>query len=305
MKRIAVLISGSGSNLRNLATECLNNLYGKCEIAVVISNRPDVLGLKIADEFGLKSLVLEDIGKKVNITHENIEAYNKFVELREKAEHFVSTFNNKSFIDAVKTVFNEASEVRDDATERISPFGKLNLWDIAKHYTALYRQKNDKFARGLAGEYADTTEGKFITFIVFLLENPIFLHFLEREKYDEDLHKILTKEKIDYIFLAGFMRILGSSFVSKWEEKIFNIHPSLLPSFGGAKAVKEALEYGAKITGCTVHYVSSGVDKGKIIAQESVQIVKDDTEETLHEKIKQLEKVVYPKVLNDLINNKL
>lgn len=104
----------------------------------------------------------------------------------------------------------------------------------------------------------------------------------------------------DYILLAGYMRIVPPEFVSAFEGKIINIHPALLPSFKGLHGQRQALEYGVKIAGCTVHYVDEGMDTGKIIAQRAVEVKDDDTEETLSARILEQEHQLYPAVVKML-----
>lgn len=104
----------------------------------------------------------------------------------------------------------------------------------------------------------------------------------------------------DYIILAGYMRIVPPEFVSAFEGRIINIHPALLPSFKGLHGQRQALEYGVKIAGCTVHYVDEGMDTGKIIAQRAVEVKEDDTEETLSARILEQEHQVYPEVVKML-----
>ena len=110
--------------------------------------------------------------------------------------------------------------------------------------------------------------------------------------------EILEKNDVDFIVLAGFMRILSPLFVNKYNNKIINIHPSLLPLFPGSHAHKDAIEAGVNESGCTVHFVDEGVDTGPIILQESISIDKEDNEETLAEKILPLEHKLLPKALN-------
>lgn len=104
----------------------------------------------------------------------------------------------------------------------------------------------------------------------------------------------------DYILLAGYMRIVPPEFVAAFEGKIINIHPALLPSFKGLHGQRQALEYGVKIAGCTVHYVDEGMDTGKIIAQRAVEVKDDDTEETLSARILEQEHQLYPAVVKML-----
>ena len=118
-----------------------------------------------------------------------------------------------------------------------------------------------------------------------------------------ELHvtKLCSSNDIDLIVLAGFMKLLSPAFVAAWKGKIINIHPSLLPSFPGAHAIEQAVEYGVKYTGVTVHYVDEGMDTGQIIAQEPVKIAKNDTIKNLYGKIHKVEHKLYPKVIKDLL----
>ncbi|HAO67050.1 MAG TPA: phosphoribosylglycinamide formyltransferase, partial [Verrucomicrobiales bacterium] len=95
--------------------------------------------------------------------------------------------------------------------------------------------------------------------------------------------------KVDWIVLAGFMRILKGDFLKAFPNRVINIHPSLLPSFPGLEAWKQALEYGVKYTGCTVHFVDQGIDTGAIILQETVPVMDDDTPQRLHARIQDAE----------------
>lgn len=125
-----------------------------------------------------------------------------------------------------------------------------------------------------------------------------------RTKLDEASEKsyiaALYEAQVDVVALAGFMRILKGDFLRTFAGKVINIHPSLLPSFPGLHAWKQALDYGVKHTGCTVHYVDQGVDTGPIIAQQVVPVLDQDTPETLHERIQQAERTLYPWVLSQL-----
>lgn len=116
----------------------------------------------------------------------------------------------------------------------------------------------------------------------------------DREAYDAKLHHELVKANIRFVCLAGFMRILSQGFVRKWEGRIVNIHPSLLPAFRGLNPQAQALEAGVKTTGCTVHYVVPEVDAGAIIAQSEVPVLPDDTVETLSARILAAEHKLYP-----------
>ena len=120
-----------------------------------------------------------------------------------------------------------------------------------------------------------------------------------RTKLDEDAERAyvtaLLAARVDLIVLAGFMRVLKGDFLRAFEGRIVNIHPSLLPSFPGLEAWKQALDHGVKVTGCTVHFVDAGVDSGAIISQHTVPVLDQDTEETLHERIHAAEHELYPK----------
>ena len=104
----------------------------------------------------------------------------------------------------------------------------------------------------------------------------------------------------DLLILAGFMKILPAEFIIRFNEKIINIHPSLLPSFKGKNAIRKAFDHGVKISGCTVHWVSEEVDQGKIIAQAPVRVMETDTYETLYQKIQAAEHVLLPTVISNL-----
>lgn len=125
-----------------------------------------------------------------------------------------------------------------------------------------------------------------------------------RTKLDEETERVwigkLQEAKVDLIVLAGFMRILKGDFLRAFPERVVNIHPSLLPAFPGLEAWRQALEYGVKITGCTVHFVDQGVDSGPIIVQEAVPVLDDDTPATLHERIQQAERRIYPAAVKAL-----
>lgn len=121
--------------------------------------------------------------------------------------------------------------------------------------------------------------------------------YKKREDYDAKLHEALLAAGVEFICLAGFMRIITADFINKWYGKIINIHPSLLPSFRGHDAHRQVLLSGVKITGCTVHYVVPEVDAGAIIAQGATTVELEDTEETLQERVKKVEHRVFPEAM--------
>jgi len=124
-----------------------------------------------------------------------------------------------------------------------------------------------------------------------------FKSYKNREDYDKEIIKALEEKKIDLVVLAGYMRILSPFFINAYKNKIMNIHPALLPSFPGLHAQRQAVEYGAKVSGCTVHFVDEGVDSGPIVLQKSVEVNDDDTEELLAERILKEEHQIYPKAI--------
>ncbi len=121
--------------------------------------------------------------------------------------------------------------------------------------------------------------------------------FSNRLEYDKKLVEIISKENPDLIVLAGYMRILSEEFIDAFEGKIVNIHPSLVPAFQGLNAQKQALDFGAKFSGCTVHFVTKELDNGPIIIQAVVPILPEDTEETLSNRILQYEHRIYPQAI--------
>jgi phosphoribosylglycinamide formyltransferase-1 len=104
----------------------------------------------------------------------------------------------------------------------------------------------------------------------------------------------LQEARVDLVALAGFMRILKGGILRAFAQRVVNIHPALLPAFPGLEAWKQALAYGVKLTGATVHFVDEGVDTGPIIAQRAVPVLPGDTPESLHARIQEAERVVYP-----------
>jgi phosphoribosylglycinamide formyltransferase-1 len=115
----------------------------------------------------------------------------------------------------------------------------------------------------------------------------------------------LQDARVDLVVLAGFMRILKGDFLRAFEGRVVNIHPSLLPSFPGLEAWRQALDYGVKVTGCTVHLVDQGVDTGPILAQSAVPVLDGDTPETLHGRIQEAERALYPRVVAALATGRI
>lgn len=121
--------------------------------------------------------------------------------------------------------------------------------------------------------------------------------FRDRAAFDEALHGVLVEAGAEFICLAGFMRVLGPAFVARWRDRVINIHPSLLPAFKGLNAHEQVLEAGARITGCTVHFVRPAVDSGPIIVQAAVPVHPDDTPEGLEARVLEAEHHCYPLAL--------
>ncbi|MEA1939437.1 MAG: phosphoribosylglycinamide formyltransferase [Candidatus Caldatribacteriota bacterium] len=117
--------------------------------------------------------------------------------------------------------------------------------------------------------------------------------FNNKEEYDREIVSILKEKEIDLVVLAGYMKILTPYFINAYKNRIMNIHPALLPSFPGLHVQKKAIEYGVKVSGCTVHFVDEGLDSGPIILQKAVKVKEDDTEESLTERILKEEHKLY------------
>ncbi len=129
--------------------------------------------------------------------------------------------------------------------------------------------------------------------------------FKSKEEFDLELIRILKNNGVDLVILAGFMRIITPTFLKSFPQKVMNIHPALLPSFPGIHGQKQALEYGVKFSGCTVHFVDEVVDTGPIIIQSAVQVFDDDTEETLAARILKEEHRIYPQAIQLFAEGKI
>lgn len=144
-------------------------------------------------------------------------------------------------------------------------------------------------------------------------ERKLPAHFIPpgqfRTKLDEAAERAfvaaLQAARVDLVVLAGFMRVLKGDFLRAFEGRIVNIHPSLLPSFPGLEAWKQALDHGVKVTGCTVHFVDAGVDAGAIIGQQTVPVRDDDTAESLHQRIHAAEHELFPRCVAALARREI
>ena len=126
-----------------------------------------------------------------------------------------------------------------------------------------------------------------------------------RESFDDAMHQQLLAWEIDLVILAGFMRILTPNFVSQWQGKMLNIHPSLLPFYKGINTHQRVLNTGDRLHGCTVHFVTAELDAGQSIAQSVIQVSLQDTAESLAQRVHQLEHFIYPQVVQWLCNGQL
>jgi phosphoribosylglycinamide formyltransferase 1 len=129
--------------------------------------------------------------------------------------------------------------------------------------------------------------------------------YSSRKQYDRKILELLEEEKVDVIVLAGYMFVLSGEFVSKYKNKILNIHPALLPSFKGAHGIRDAFDYGVKVTGVTVHFVDKGLDSGPIILQQAMDIKQDYSLEELEENIHKVEHKIYPLAVKYFCEDKL
>ncbi|MCG7208559.1 MULTISPECIES: phosphoribosylglycinamide formyltransferase [Streptomyces] len=127
--------------------------------------------------------------------------------------------------------------------------------------------------------------------------------FGTREEWDRALAEAVAAHRPDLVVSAGFMKIVGKEFLARFGGRTVNTHPALLPSFPGAHGVRDALAYGAKVTGCTVHFVDDGVDTGPIIAQGVVEVRDEDDESALHERIKDVERRLLVEVVGRIARN--
>jgi phosphoribosylglycinamide formyltransferase-1 len=127
----------------------------------------------------------------------------------------------------------------------------------------------------------------------------------DRAAYDGAIVALLREREIELVILAGFMRILSPAFVREYRGRIMNIHPSLLPSFPGVDGVRQALDYGVKVSGCSVHFVDEGLDTGPIILQEAVPVFDHDTVETLQQRIHEVEHRLYRQAIQLFVAGKL
>jgi phosphoribosylglycinamide formyltransferase-1 len=149
--------------------------------------------------------------------------------------------------------------------------------------------------------YAQERAGKHGIESLFI--NPA--DYKTREDYDRKIVEELKKRKTNLVLLAGYMRIVTPNVVKEYKNRMMNIHPALLPSFPGLHAQKQALDYGMKVSGCTVHFVDEEVDHGSIIIQRAVEVREDDDEDTLAARILEQEHKIYPEAVRLFVEGKL
>ncbi len=130
-------------------------------------------------------------------------------------------------------------------------------------------------------------------------------NYPDKETFEEALITTLKQHQVDWVVLAGFMRILSPAFIRHFPQRIVNIHPSLLPAFPGLNAIEQAWRYGVKITGCTIHLVDEGCDTGPILAQQPVSVANDENLESLTEAVHRAEHALYPQVLEKISQGKI
>ncbi|WNY29414.1 Phosphoribosylglycinamide formyltransferase [Methanimicrococcus stummii] len=159
--------------------------------------------------------------------------------------------------------------------------------------TCVVSDKEEAFALKRAEKHGIT--GIFV--------NPA--EFSSRQEYDDKLLEILKEKETDLVLLAGYLRIISASLIDAYKNRIINIHPSLLPSFKGLNAQKQAIDYGVKFTGCTVHFVEPDLDAGPIIMQKIIPVLENDTADTLAERLLVEENKAYREVVKLFVDGKL
>lgn len=136
-----------------------------------------------------------------------------------------------------------------------------------------------------------------------LVERPVWDSSFDRDAYSDRIVDLLHEHEIELVAMAGFGTVLGGSVFEAFPNRIINTHPALLPSFPGWHGVRDALAFGVKVTGCTIHIATAQVDHGPILAQEAVRVLDDDDETTLHERIKVAERRLYIDTLRSLVDS--
>ena len=162
-------------------------------------------------------------------------------------------------------------------------------------------KKNSKFKIGLVISNKSNIKG--LNYAKKFKIKKKIINYFHIKKAEKDVLNQLKKNKIDLVCLAGFMKILSINFIKNFNGKIINIHPSLLPKYKGLNTHQRAIDNKEKYSGCTVHYVNSKIDSGKIILQKKVKILKNDTSKRLSKRVLKYEHIIYPKALNKVLSN--
>tara|TARA_B100001121_G_C18611683_1_gene584753 strand:- start:584 stop:1168 length:585 start_codon:yes stop_codon:yes gene_type:complete len=162
-------------------------------------------------------------------------------------------------------------------------------------------KKNSKFKICLV--ISNNINAKGLNYAKKYKINKKIVNYLNLKKAEKNILLEVKKRKVDIICLAGFMKIISKHFIKKFKGKIINIHPSLLPKYKGLNTHKRAIDNNESYSGCTVHYVNSKLDSGKIILQKRVKILKNDDIKTLSKRVLKQEHQLYPKALNKVLNN--
>ncbi len=170
-----------------------------------------------------------------------------------------------------------------------------NFKNLIKHSF----KKNSKFKISLV--ISNNSKAKGLNYAKKHNINKKIINYENNKKAEKNILKELKKSKIELICLAGFMRILSNNFIKKFKKKILNIHPSLLPKYKGLDTHQKVIDNKEKYSGCTVHYVSSQLDSGKIIMQKKIKIFRNDTSDKIAKRILKQEHLLYPKALKKVL----
>ena len=170
-----------------------------------------------------------------------------------------------------------------------------------KNLIEFSKKKNSKFKINLV--ITNNPNAKGLGFAKKFKIKKKIISYRNIKKAEISILKVLSKNKIDLICLAGFLKILSKNFIKNFKGKIINIHPSLLPKYKGLNTHKRVIENNEKYSGCTVHYVTSKLDSGKIILQKKVKVLKRDTIKTLSKRILKQEHIIYKKALKKISSN--
>ncbi len=172
-----------------------------------------------------------------------------------------------------------------------------NLQNLIKHSL----KKNSGFIVNLV--ISNKIKAKGLKYAKKYKINKKVINYRNIKMAEKNILKELKENKINLVCLAGFMKILSGNFIKKFKGKIINIHPSLLPKYKGLKTHQKAINNNEKYSGCSVHYVNSKLDSGKIILQKKVKILKDDTDVMLAKRVLKQEHLLYPKALKKVLTN--